>query len=221
MTPVDMQETFVATLMACLTMGATIDLLNNKITYIKKAIKATGKATAADGSVYRFIKPEGMTQKTYLADKTTPVKTVPRVVDLIRLAIMVPTPLLDVLYPEWTELGTKGKAKDKMVFKSDPELLPLYVAELAKLKKEYVEIYSDLRPLEMGLIEAALTKEGTLPEFIEIGDHVLEIEQNARKDYNLPADMKDGLASGKYVKVEEKSTRGKWELVPATQTVTV
>ena len=239
--PANLHENFVLEFVECLVTGATIDIFVKKIDYMKKIAKKTESKSvkASDGSIYAYVPPTGTVERIVnVSDSSSIKRSVQREIKLARLSVQHPSPRLAMLYPKWVEWikpvtvksgknagNTKAGTGMDALKTSDLTLLPLYVAELARLKAEYEIRYAEVRPYEMGFIEQA--REGnskigySFPNFIEIDNYAIEIEINSTTRSEFHAYVAKKLASGEYEKRNEENTRGSWELTPAPKKVTV
>ena len=201
---------FTKTFIECRTMGEIITIFDKKITYIKKKTDKVSGAIAPDGSSVRFIEPNEMVTKIVTKDGES-IPSEKRTVKLMRLECIIPSVNIADHYPQWTD--------NKGLFNTT-EYLPLYMAEIAKLKAEYVKKYSEIRPYEMGIIERAKLGE-TFPETVTVGGTVFEICIEDDTEYDMPKDTVEKLESGEYIQTQVLSTRGRWILEPAPALVEV
>jgi len=201
---------FVNKFVECRVIGEIITIFDKKITYIKKKTDKVSGAIAPDGSSVRFIRSNKMVTKIVTKDGES-VPSEKRTVKLMRLECIIPSVNIADHYPQWSD--SKG------LFNT-PEYLPLYMAEIQKLKAEYVKRYSEIRPYEMGIIERSKL-DGTFPETVTVGETVFEICIENDTEYDMPKDTVEKLESGEYIQTQVLSTQGRWILEPAPSLVEV
>jgi hypothetical protein len=212
-------EAFLEGLQGCLNLGQLIEIFVKKINYLKKKIGKDKEKGITNGELRAiWLPPSGTTEKIVVAATDEGIPGVRREVHRVRLNMILPEPHLQVLYGnKWTTEG-KGKAKGQIVLRNDVSFLPVFMAELDRLRKEYAKRYELVRPYEMGLIERAKDEEGgSFPEIVNVGGMELELEIQPDSEYDQPEDTAKKLATGEYVKKAVPRVQGSWELQDAKQ----